>query len=93
MINQLFWPSVDAAQKAIFHGLPADADPIDAVKKAAINGVIENHLDGKCFNREGYISCRAHYKNDEQKNEFFISFRMLYEKLLNVTEQAKKLRQ
>ena len=86
VINQLFWPNVDAEPKAIFHhGLPSDTDhpdPIDAVKKAAINGVIDNHLEGKCFNRAGYVSCRARYKNVD---EFFMSFRISYEKLTNVT--------
>ena len=85
VINQLFWPNVDAEPKAIFHWLPADPDhpdPIDAVKKAAINGVIDNHLEGKCFNRAGYVSCRARYKNVD---EFFISFRISYEKLIKVT--------
>ncbi len=90
-INQLFWSNVDAAQMAISDGLPADLDdPVDAVRKAATNGIVENHLDGKCFNREGYVSCGAHYRNDEQKNEFFIFIRISYEKLINVTEQVKK---
>jgi len=66
--------------------------PVDAVKNATINGVIENYLEGKCFNRqkESHISCRAHYKNEEQKNEFFMSLEMDYEKLINLTEQVKK---
>jgi hypothetical protein len=68
--------------------------PVDVVKNATNNGVIENHLDGKCLNREKErrISCRAHYKNEEQKNEFFMSLEMDYEKLVNLTEQVKKLR-
>jgi len=70
------------------------ASPVDAVKNATTNGVIENHLEGKCFNREreSHISCRAHYKNEEQKNEFFMSLEMNYAKLINLTEQVKKLR-
>jgi len=68
--------------------------PVDAVKNATINGVIESHLEGKCLNREkeSHVSCRAHYKNEEQKNEFFMSVEMNYEKLINLTEQVKKLR-
>ena len=102
VINQLFFPNVDAVQKATFvDDLPADTDPVlEAVKKAVINGVIENHLEGKCYNKERNVSigdnwvyCRAHYKNDEQKNEFFIFIKMSYVKLINVTEQVKKLGQ
>jgi len=68
--------------------------PVDAVKNATINGVVESHLEGKCFNRESesHISCRAHYKNEEQKNEFFMSVEMNYEKLINRTEELKSLR-
>jgi hypothetical protein len=65
--------------------------PVDAVNRVAINGLIDKNLDSKCFHETGYIACGAMYK--DKNNSFFYSLKINYEKLVDVTEQTKGLRE
>jgi hypothetical protein len=31
--------------------------PVEAINRATFNGIIEDHLDAKCFNESGYVAC------------------------------------
>jgi hypothetical protein len=66
--------------------------PVEAVNKATFNGIIEDHLDAKCFHESGYVACGARYQNDEKKIHFFLSLKIPYQRLVDITEQAKRQR-
>jgi hypothetical protein len=66
--------------------------PVEAVNKATFNGIIEDHLDAKCFHESGYVACGASYQNDEKQIHFFLNLKITYKRLMDVTEQFKRQR-
>lgn len=66
--------------------------PVEAVNKATFNGIIEDHLDAKCFHESGYVACGASYQNDEKQIHFFLNLKITYKRLMDITEEFKRQR-
>jgi hypothetical protein len=64
--------------------------PVDAVNRVTVNGLIDKNLKSECSHEVGYIDCYAEYEDDH--NSFFYSIKIAYEKLVDVTDQWKRVR-